>query len=145
MNEALWARLQRSETALDGVTSDAEDAVLQLQAALQQAAQRQAAQRQAQGQHEQEVGGEEGRPLGGGGGGLGGERGSAVAGSLASNAAWSRSLRHLAPVWHLQVGREGGRQEVSEWSCQLGSTGGLLAEDMCGQLVYRGHLKVACP
>ena len=57
MNEALWARLQRSESALDGVTSDAEDAVLQLQAALQQAAQRQAAQRQAQGQHEHEVGG----------------------------------------------------------------------------------------
>ena len=109
MNEALWARLQRSETALDGVTSDAEDAVLQLQAALQQAAQRQAAQRQAQGQHEQEVGGEEGRPLGGGGRRLWGREGIGGCWQLSKQCS-VESIAKAPGTSVASTGGEGGRE-----------------------------------
>lgn len=58
VNEAMWARLQRAEAAISGATTDAEDAVVQLQAALQQGARLREDLRRAQAEHELQVRGE---------------------------------------------------------------------------------------
>ena len=56
VNEAMWARLQRAEAAIGGITADAEDAVAQLQSALQQGAQVREDHRRVQADHDQQVG-----------------------------------------------------------------------------------------